>query len=143
MAEPKTKLTQASVERFIDQQDDESIRDDCRTLVKLLKDVTGEEAKMWGPAIIGAGSYRLTYSNGKTADWPVAAFSPRKQNLTIYVTRDFDAYESLIDKLGKCKTSKACIYVKKLSDIHLPTLKLLLKKSVEATKKKYPTTSAR
>lgn len=141
MPEPKTKLTQASVDRFIDKQKDESTRDDCRTLIKLMQEVTGDEPRMWGSSIVGFGSYQLLYSNGKTADWPVAAFSPRKQNLTIYIMDAFDDYKVLIAKLGKCKTSKACLYVKSLNDIHLPTLKSLVKKSVAAVKKKYPHTT--
>lgn len=90
-----------------------------------------------GSAIVGFGTCTYKYASGQSGDWPLAAFSPRKQNLTIYIMSGFDGYGDLIAKVEKCKISKACLYVKKLDDLHMPTLKTLIKKSVAETKKKY------
>lgn len=135
MAELKTKKTAASVEQFILAVDDETRRDDCFALVELMKSITNEEPAMWGSSIVGFGSYHYIYASGQEGDWPVTAFSPRKQSLTIYVMPGFEQYKDLIKKLGKCKTSKGCLYVKRLDDIHLPTLKKLIKVGISDLKK--------
>ena len=136
-AELKTKVNEASVEGFLNTVKDEQARAGCFEILKIMKQVTKEEPKMWGAAIVGFGTYTYKYTSGQSGDWPLAAFSPRKQNLTIYIMSGFEGYEELIAKVGKCKTSKACLYVKKLDDLHIPTLKALIKKSVAETKKKY------
>jgi hypothetical protein len=138
MAEPKTKQTNASVEDFINTVKDETMREDCWAVVKLMQDATKAEPKMWGPSIVGFGLYTYKYASGKTGDWPLVGFSPRKQNLTLYVTAGYDGEDELLEKLGTFTRSKACIYVKRLSDLHLPTLKKLITASVKHTRKIYP-----
>ena len=138
MAEPKTKQTTASVEEFINAVKDENMREDCWAVVKLMKDLTKAEPKMWGPSIVGFGLYTYKYASGKTGDWPLVGFSPRKQNLTLYVMAGFDEYDELMDKLGKFTCGKSCIYVKRLSDLHLPTLKKLITASIKHLRKTYP-----
>lgn len=135
MAELKTKKTAASVEQFILAVDDETRRDDCFAVMALMKSITKEEPAMWGSSIVGFGSYHYIYASGQEGDWPLTAFSPRKQNLTIYVMPGFEKYPDLIKKLGKCKTSKGCLYIKRLEDIHLPTLKKLIKTGLSDLKK--------
>lgn len=134
-SEPKTKKTAASVEKFITSVKDESRRDDCYAVIEIMKAITKQEPAMWGSSIVGFGSYTYQYAGGKEADWPLAAFSPRKQDLTIYIMPGFENYPDLMKKLGKFKTSKACLYIKKLDDIHIPTLKQLIKTSIQEFKK--------
>ena len=138
MAEAKTKQTEASVPDFIDKQDSGQVRDDCRTLVKMMKKITGKPAKMWGPAIVGFGKYHYKYDSGHEGDSCIAAFSPRKGNLTVYIMDEFPNRESLLKKLGKHKSSKVCLYIKKLEDIDLDVLEKIVKASMDAVKKKYP-----
>lgn len=135
--ELKTKMNNASVEKFIDAVPDEQKRDDSRAIVRLMRTVTKEEPKMWGTAIIGFGTYRYKYTSGQEADWPLAAFSPRKQNLTLYVMPGFETYDDLMSKLGKYKTGKVCIYIKNLRDVDEDILKKLIKGSVDHVKKKH------
>jgi len=135
MAELKTKKTAASVEEFILTVEDETRRDDCFEVLKLMKSITKTEPAMWGSSIVGFGSYHYIYASGQEGDWPITAFSPRKQNLTIYIMPGFEQYTALIKKLGKCKTSKGCLYIKRLDDIHLPTLKKLIKAGLVDLKK--------
>jgi hypothetical protein len=137
MAETKTKPTEVPVKDFIDKVDSEQVRDDCRTLVKMMKKITGSPPKMWGPSIVGFGKYHYKYASGHEGDAPLAAFSPRKGNLTVYML-EFPGRESLLKKLGKAKTSKACIYVKKLDDIDMDVLEKIVKGSMDHTMKLYP-----
>lgn len=138
MAEPKTKQTTASVEDFINAVKDENMREDCWAVVKLMQDITKAEPKMWGPSIVGFGMYTYKYASGRGGDWPLTGFSPRKQNLTLYVMPGFDEYDELMDKLGNFTCGKSCIYVKRFSDLHLPTLKKLIKASIKHLLKTYP-----
>ena len=140
MAEAKTQPTKESVPAFIAAQPDPETRRDCATLVRMMARVTGEKAVMWGPAIVGFGLYRYVYASGQTGDWPLAAFSPRKQNLTVYVSTGFDRYAALVRKLGKAKTSKACLYMKSLADVDLGVLEEMVAACVEHTRKLYPMT---
>ena len=133
MAELKTKPTQQSVVDFLNGIPDEVKRQDCFTLVELMKEITQAEPVMWGDSIVGFGSYHYRYASGREGDMPLVAFSPRKQSLTLYITSGFDQFESLMGKLGKHTTSKACLYIKRLEDIDLPTLKELVRQSVEHT----------
>ena len=135
MAELKTKKTVASVEEFILALEDKTRRDDCFAVIKLMKSIAKAEPAMWGNSIVGFGSYHYIYASGQEGDWPVAGFSPRKQNLTIYIMPGCEKYPELIKKLGKCKTSKGCLYIKKLNDIHLPKLKKLIKVGLVDLKK--------
>lgn len=131
MAELKTKLTDASVEAFLDGVADERKRQDCYTILAMMQEVTGTEAKMWGDSIVGFGSYHYKYASGREADWPLTGFSPRKQNLTLYIMSGFEQYDELLGRLGKHSTGKACLYIKRLQDVDLVTLKELVRLSVE------------
>ena len=137
MAEPKTKKTRASVKAFIKGVDNPRRREDCAAVVEIMQDITGEKPAMWGTSIIGFGSYTYQYSSGRSGDWPITGVSPRKQALTLYIMTGFDGSQALMNKLGKHKTGRSCLYINKLEDIHLPTLKTLIRKSVKAMRKKY------
>lgn len=137
MAELKTKLTQASVDDFIDAIEDEQRRDDCRQVLNIMTEVTGEPPRMWGSSIVGFGTYTYTYATGRSGDWMLTGFSPRKQALTLYIMSCLDGYDELLNKLGKYKTGKSCLYVKKLSDIDEEILRKLIKLSTDDLKKKY------
>ena len=131
MAELKTKQTGASVENFLKQISDEERREDCFAVAKIMEEITGEKPKMWGPSIVGFGSYHYKYASGRQGDWPVTGFSPRKKDLTLYIMMGFKKHRALMEKLGKHTSSKSCLYIKRLSDIHVPTLKKLIKESVK------------
>jgi hypothetical protein len=131
MAEPKTQPTTASAEAFIDALDDEQRRRDCRMLLKLMRQATGAPPVMWGGSIIGFGTYRQTYANGKTGDWPVIGFSPRKNDLTVYLMPGFERWQPLLDKLGRHKTGKVCLYLKRLADVDPGVLTELIESSVQ------------
>lgn len=135
MAENKTKQTKASVDKFISAIKDENIQKDCYTIIKIMKSVTKEEPKMWGPSIIGFGTYHYKYASGREGDMCIAGFSPRKQNLTIYLMSGFEKQKALLEKLGKFKTSKVCLYIKTLKDVDLKILKELISNSVNELKK--------
>lgn len=135
----KTHATAASVDAFIDKQPKEEVRDDCRTLMKLMHELTGEEPYMYGPSIVSYGSYHYKYESGREGDAPLAAFSPRKPELVIYAVGGvFEQEPELLARLGKCKTTKGCLYVKRLADIDLKVLKSVIKKSIALTRKMYP-----
>ena len=138
MAEQKTKATDQSVESFIGKIENEQVRDDCYTLVKLMKKITGSTPKMWGPSIIGFGKYHYKYDSGHEGDSCIAGFSPRKPNITIYLMPGFTEQAGLLAKLGKHKASKSCLYIKKLDDVDLNVLKTLIKQSVNFVRKTYP-----
>ena len=131
MAEPKTKPTKASVKEFLNQITDKERRDDCFAVAKIMEEITGDKPKMWGPSIVGFGTYHYKYASGREGDWPVAAFSPRKGDLTLYLTPGFDKQTEMMQKLGTHSCGKSCLYIKRLSDIHMPTLKKLIKKSIK------------
>lgn len=138
MAELKTKVNDASVEDFINSVTDDTRRADGHVLLKLYKEVTGQEPKMWGSAIIGFGQYHYKSQRSRQeGDWPLAAFSPRKQNLTLYFMPGFDGYKPLLDKLGKHTTSVGCLYIKKLADVDLAILEKLVTKSYQQAKAEY------
>lgn len=131
MADVKTKVNDASVEAFLNGVEDEKKRRDSFAVLQLMQEVTGEEPKMWGPSIVGFGSYHYKYASGREGDWMLTGFSPRKQALTLYIMAGFKRYEELMARLGKYKTGKSCLYVKKLEDVDLPTLRELVRGSVE------------
>ena len=135
MAEPKTKRTNASVADFLDRIKDEGIRQDCWAVVDIMKAATKAEPRMWGTSIVGFGQYHYVYASGREADWPLTGFSPRKQNITLYIMSGFKQRDDLLAKLGKHDCGKVCLYIKRLSDIHLPTLRKLVRASVEHMKK--------
>lgn len=136
MAEPKTKLNDASVTDFLDAIKDEQVRQDCWTIVEMMQKATKAAPKMWGPNIVGFGSRPYKYPDGREMDWMVIAFSPRKQNITLYI--GFEGRDELLAKLGKHSCSKGCVYIKRLSDVHLPTLNKLIKASVKHVLKANP-----
>jgi len=139
MAKNKTTETENNVEDFISSfVDDETKRKDSFELIKIMQEVTGFEPKMWGPSIIGFGSYHYKYASGHEGDAPLAAFSPRKAAISLYVYSPSDEKEELLSKLGKHKASKGCLYVKKLADIDAEILKKMISLSIENTKKLYP-----
>ena len=137
MAELKTKLNDGSVEKFLNSVEDESKKSDCFEILKLMKQITKDEPRMWGSSIIGFGSYHYKYESGREGDWFITGFSPRKQSLTIYIMPGFKRYDELMNKLGKYKTGKACLYIKKLEDIDVNVLKELIKQSVMYMEDKY------
>jgi uncharacterized protein DUF1801 len=127
--ELKTKETDASVEDFLNAIENETRRRDGFRVLEIYKRVTGEQPKMWGPAIIGFGHQVLKYENGREMDWMKAAFSPRKQNMTLYVICDSPKQPALLAKLGKHKTSRACLYINKLSDVDEKVLEAIIRDS--------------
>lgn len=136
MAELKTRETGASVEDFLNSLPGEQARNDCSEIVKIMKRATGDEPKMWGSSIIGFGSTRLKYASGRELDWMIVGFSPRKQNLTFYLSGNFSAHTDLLGKLGKYKTGGGCLYIKKLPDVDAAVLEELIKRSVDAVTRK-------
>ena len=131
MTELKTKPNDQSVEEFLNSIKDETKRQDCFTLVEIMKQATKAPPKMWGSHIVGFGSYHYKYASGRDGDWFLTGFSPRKQNLTLYIMGGFEPYDALLKKLGKHTTGKACLYIKRIKDIDLPTLKKLIQQSVK------------
>ena len=132
MAEAKTKPTKQSVASFIKSQPDEQVRKDCAVISKLMSEATGEPSKMWGTSIVGFGLRHYKGASGREADWPIIGFSPRKQNLTLYLMMyRLVEDDELLKKLGKHSLGKGCLYIKRLADIHLPTLKKIIKASVK------------
>ena len=128
----KTKKTDASVEAFLAGIADEAKRADSREIVAMMRRVAGAPPKMWGTSIVGFGSYHYRYASGQEGDWPLTGFSPRKQALTLYIMSGFAAYDGLLKSLGKFKTGKACLYVKRLDDIDRGVLEELVRRSVAA-----------
>lgn len=133
----KTRPNRASVDAFLATVDT-SRRQDCKTLVELFSKATGHPPVMWGSSIIGFDQYHYKYGSGREADWLATGFSPRKQNLTIYIMPGFDRYPELMKKLGTFTTGKSCLYVKTLSQIDLTVLKELINRSVADIKKLFP-----
>ncbi len=138
MAEQKTKPTSRSVDEFIESVADEGVRDDCRKLTRIMKKITGSAPKMWGPTIIGFGTYHYKYESGHEGDSCLTGFSPRKANTTIYVMPGFTGQTDLQEKLGKHKAGKGCLYIKRLDDVDLNILTKMIEQSVNFLKKKYP-----
>lgn len=127
----KTVPTDASVAAFLEAVPDERKRADAFALLDLMREATGQEPRMWGPSIVGFGTYHYRYDSGREGDMFLAGFSPRKSALTLYIMAGFDEYEDLMARLGKHSTGKACLYVKRLSDVDLPTLAELVRRSAE------------
>jgi hypothetical protein len=129
MSEMKTIVNDASVEGFLNRVEDEQKRRDCFEIVKIMEQVTNEQPKMWGPAIIGFGSYHYKYESGREGDAPKIGFSPRKQNITLYIGLGSEAENPLLKKLGKYSTGKGCLYIKKLTDVDNKVLQDLIAES--------------
>ena len=137
MAEPKTKPSKASVVAFI-KSVDPARHADCETIIALLQRMTKSPPQMWGTSIVGFGIYHYHYASGREGDWPRIGFSPRKQNLTLYIMNGFDGEPELMAALGKYKTGKSCLYINSLTDINLKVLEKLVKASLKYMNAKYP-----
>jgi hypothetical protein len=136
MAELKTKVNDASVTAFLNKITDEEKRTDSFEILKMMEQVTKQKPKMWGASIIGFGNVHLKYESGRELDWFITGFSPRKQNLTLYVQGSYNQHADLLKKLGKHKTGVGCLYINKLKDVDAKVLKELIKKSFTAAKQK-------
>lgn len=132
--EIKTKVNDASVDGFLNSVTDDSTRADCFEILKLMEEATKEPAKMWGASIVGFGSYHYKGAGGREGDWMLTGFSPRKQNLTLYLMSGFEQFQDLLQKLGKHKTSMGCLYIKKLDDVDRTVLKDLIVENVKRMK---------
>jgi hypothetical protein len=139
MAEPKTRMTRASVAAFLDAITDGVKRKDCLAVLDIMKKATRAQPRMWGTSIVGFGAYAQKYADGKVVEWPVVGFSPRKQNLTLYLMPGFEGFDELLKKLGKHKTGKVCVYLQTLKDIDVKVLKQLVAGSVRHIKDTHPT----
>ena len=138
MADNKTKPTNLSVAVFIDALTDRARCVDAKALVKLMQSAVGEKPKMWGPSIIGFGSYHYRYDSGREGDMPLIGFSPRKAATVLYNMTGFSGSEALLAKLGKYTSGKGCLYIKKLADVDQKVLEALVLKSVAAMRARYP-----
>jgi hypothetical protein len=138
MAKNQTTQTESSVTEFINSVADETKRNDSFYLVELMQTQTGFGPKMWGPSIIGFGSYHYKYAGGHEGDAPLIGFSPRKDAISLYLFQNFEGKEELLQKFGKYKAGKGCIYVKKLADIDLEVLRVMMSKSTEYIRRLYP-----
>ena len=132
MSEVKTKKNEASVEGFLKSVENEKRREDSFVVLDLMKEVTGEKPTMWGTSIVGFGSYHYKGASGREGDWMKVGFSPRKQNMTLYIMDGFGSYDSLLDRLGKYKTGKSCLYINKLEDVDQTVLRELVKQSFKS-----------
>ena len=134
MAELKTKPNEANVAAFLDTIADPAKRADAEAIIGMMRDATQAEPKLWGPSIVGFGEQHYKYATGREGDWFLTGFSPRKQNLTLYLTSEFDEKEGLLAQLGKHSTGKSCLYIKRLSDVNTYVLRELITRSVEHAK---------
>jgi hypothetical protein len=135
MAEPKTKRTGASVTEFIDAVEDPRKRKDARAVMRIMREVTGKRPTMWGPSIVGYGSYHYRYASGREGEWPLTGLSPRKDALTVYIMSGFAKRAGLLKRLGPHKASKACLYIKRLDDVDTGVLRQLIELSVAETQR--------
>lgn len=134
MAEPKTQKTSASVQGYIARLD-EKRQGDCQILFEIMSSITKDEGTMWGTEIVGFGSYQYAYESGRTGEWFLTGFSSRKQAISLYMMAGFEGRDELLEQLGKIKHGNSCLYIKSIDDIHIPTLKKLIRGSVKALKK--------
>jgi hypothetical protein len=131
MAELKTARNDGDVDAFIEAVEDDTKREDCRTLRALMEEITEDAGAMWGTSIVGFGTHHYRYASGRENDWFKVGFSPRKQNLTLYIMDGFDGYQEILLRLGKHSTGKSCLYLKRLSDIDMDVLEELITRSVD------------
>lgn len=131
MSDLKTQKNDASVTKFLNSVENETKRQDAFALLQMMREVTGEEPTMWGDSIVGFGSYHYKYASGREGDWFLVGFSPRKQNLTLYIMSGYEGYEELLDKLGKHKIGKSCLYINKLQQVNADVLRDLIRQSVD------------
>ena len=138
MAEIKTKPTKQSVSVFLRSVENGQRRKDSQELLIMMKAVTGKVPRMWWDSIVGFGTYHYKYQTGREGDWMVTGFSPRKQNLTVYIMPGFSKYQALLDKLGKYKKSVSCLYLNKLDDVDRRVLRQLVTRAYKDMQKLYP-----
>ena len=137
MAELKTRPTRKSVRKFISRIEHPVRRADCEVLLSLMEEITGEKAVLWGDSIVGFGRYHYQQRNGQAATWPLTGFSPRKQNLTIYIMPGFKAYDTKLGQLGKHRHSVSCLYLNKLADVDMDILSDMIGDSVAVMRERY------
>ena len=137
MAELKTKKTNASVSAYLNAITDKQKRADCKAIAKMMRDVTGNNAKMWGSSIVGYGSYDYKYASGREGTWPICGFSSRAQNITVYIMSGFSKFKNLMNRLGQYQTGKSCLYIKKLDDVDRKVLRDLIASSVKEMRRRY------
>jgi Domain of unknown function (DU1801) len=137
MAEPKTRPTKQSVAAFLKTVTDAQKREDTETIISLMREVTKQDPVIWGTSIVGFGAYSQKYASGREINWPMIAVSPRKQNLTLYIMAGHADAKDLLAKLGKHSTGASCLYIKRLADIDMPTLKALIKQAFATMKKRH------
>lgn len=137
MAELKTRKNKASVTGFINAINDSKKRADCKAIAKIMREATGSRASMWGGSIVGFGSYDYKYASGHQGSWPICGFSPRAQNIAVYIMPGFSQFDALMKKLGKYKTGKSCLYIKRLDDVDHEVLRDLITASVGEMHRKY------
>ncbi len=137
MGELKTQMNDNDIVEFLNGIDNDERKNDCFKLLELLGQWISEKPKMWGKSIVGFGRYHYKYDSGREGDWFLTGFSPRKQNLTIYITAGFREYDEIMSELGKYKIGSSCLYMKRLSDIDTGKLKILVEKSVAYMKEQY------
>jgi hypothetical protein len=128
----KTQKNDESVEKFIDSIEDPGRRKDTEIVMQMMKEASGEEPLMWGKNIIGFGTYNYKYNSGREGEWMRIGLSPRKQSLSVYIMNGFAEYHELLNRLGKHKTGKACLYIKKLEDVDMGVLRELIKRSYDS-----------
>ncbi len=138
MAELKTRPTRKSAAKYLTGIANEARRKDCKQLLSMMQQVTGEKPVIWGDSIVGFGRYHYQQRSGQKATWPLTGFSPRKQNLVVYIMPGFSAFEKELKKLGKYKNSVSCLYLNNLQDIDFKVLTTIVKKSVIEMRKRYP-----
>ncbi|MFQ5833983.1 MAG: DUF1801 domain-containing protein [Candidatus Thorarchaeota archaeon] len=131
MSEPKTTPTDVDVEDFLNAVEHPRRKEDGFELLRIMREITKEEPVMWGPSIVGFGSYHYRYESGREGDMPVTGFSPRKRSLSVYIMSGFDEYSDLLGRLGKHRVGKSCLYINKLADVDISILKEIIKESVE------------
>ena len=132
MSDLKTKQTEASPSTFISSISDDKKRSDANTLLTIMSDITQQPPTMWGDSLIGFGLYKYQYASGRKGEWFRVGFSPRKQNITLYIMNGFSQYQHLLERLGKHKTGKSCLYISKLEDIDVDVLKQMIALSYQA-----------
>lgn len=137
MAELKTKKHGGDVGAFLTTIEDDRRREECRIVHDIMRRVTGEDAAMWGTSIVGFGSYHYKYASGREGDWFLTGFASRKQSLTVYIMPGFSAFDDLMARLGKHKTARSCLYIKKLDDVDLTVLEELINQSVTWMRERY------
>ena len=135
MSDLKTQKTKASVAAYLNAIEDDQQRKDAKTIAKIMKEVTRTKPAMWGESIVGYGQYTYRYASGRSGDWPLTGFSPRKGNFSIYIMDGFKERAALLKKLGKHKTGRSCLYVKRLEDVDVDVLRKLIKVSFESKAK--------